>query len=116
MDDAPSQTRRPPRPPETSNAVLPTWGIGSAIWQGVYAGIYPDEFFDDGSKLVQNECGALSTIAGYAKLSDNEEVLTVLVVADFFLDMARSATSNPPTGGRDVRRWACRCRAWSEVG
>jgi hypothetical protein len=74
----------------TSAAVLPTWGIGSAIWQGVYAGIYPSQFFDDGIKLVQNECGALSTIAGYAKLSDNEEVLAVLVIADFFLDIANA--------------------------
>jgi outer membrane protein assembly factor BamB len=74
----------------TSNAVLPTWGVGSAIWQGVYAGMYPDEFFEDGIKLVQNECGALSTIAGYAKLSDNEEVLAVLVIVDFFLDMANA--------------------------
>jgi hypothetical protein len=74
----------------TSAAVLPTWGIGSAIWQGVYAGVYPTQFFDDGIKLVQNECGALSTIAGYAKLSDNEEVLAGLTIADFFLDMANA--------------------------
>ena len=74
----------------TSNAVLPFWGIGSAIWLVVYAGMYPSEFFDDGIKLVQNECGALSTIAGFAKLSDNPEALVVLVVADFFLDIANA--------------------------
>jgi outer membrane protein assembly factor BamB len=74
----------------TSAVVLPVWGIGSAIWQGVYAGTYPSEFFDDGIKLVQNECGALSTIAGFAKLSENEAAIAVLVIVDFFLDMANA--------------------------
>lgn len=75
---------------KTSTTVLPAWGIGGAIWQAVYAGIYPDQFFDDGVKLVQNEVGCLSTISGFAKQSDNPDVLAVVLVADFFLDMANA--------------------------
>jgi hypothetical protein len=74
----------------TSNAVLPFHGIGTAIWEGVYAITYPADFFDSGIKLTQNELGAFSTIAGFAKLSDNEEVLMVLVAACFFLDMGNA--------------------------
>jgi hypothetical protein len=75
----------------TSNNVLPTWGIGAAIWDGVYAGMYPADYFEpDGLKLAQNELGNLSTISGYAKNSDDPEVLAVLLIVDFFLDMANA--------------------------
>lgn len=70
-----------------SNLVMPFYGIGAAIWQAVYAIMYPADYFDDGIKLVQNELGAFSTIAGFAKLSDNEDVLMVMTAACFFLDM-----------------------------
>jgi outer membrane protein assembly factor BamB len=73
-----------------SAVVLPFHGIGTAIWEGAYAIKYPSDFFDDGIKLVQNELGALSTIAGFAKLSENPEVLAGLVVACFFLDMGNA--------------------------
>jgi hypothetical protein len=74
----------------TSAVALPLWGVGSAIWNGVYAIMYPPDFFDDGIKLVQNELGAFSTIAGFAKLSENPDVLAVLTAADFFLDMGNA--------------------------
>jgi hypothetical protein len=74
----------------TSNVVMPFHGIGTAIWEGVYAIMYPSDFFDEGIKLTQNELGAFSTIAGFSKLSDNEDVLLVLVAACFFLDMGNA--------------------------
>jgi len=74
----------------TSNAVLPFHGIGTFIWDGVYAIMYPADFFDNGIKLAQNELGALSTIAGFMKLSENPEVLIVLVPVGFFLDMGNA--------------------------
>jgi hypothetical protein len=73
-----------------SNVVLPFHGIGTAIWEGVYAIMYPSDFFDDGIKLVQNELGAFSTIAGFAKLSDSEEALAILAAACFFLDLGNA--------------------------
>jgi outer membrane protein assembly factor BamB len=73
-----------------SDAVLPFHAIGTAIWEGAYAIKYPADFFDDGIKLLQNELGALSTIAGFGKLSENEVVLVVLVAACFFLDMGNA--------------------------
>lgn len=73
----------------TSNNVLPSWAIGAAIWDAGYAIAWPQDYFgDDGLKLVQNELGNLSTIAGFAKNSDDEEVLAVLMIVDYFLDTA----------------------------
>jgi outer membrane protein assembly factor BamB len=75
---------------QTSNAVMPAWGIGSAIWQAIYAGVYPEEFFDDGVKLLQNEAGALSAIAEFARESEDPLVLAGLILVDYFLDIVNA--------------------------
>lgn len=79
--------RRPPalqRPRSCFRITASAARSGGGLWDYVPDGLFRLRL---GLKLTQNELGAFSTIAVFAKEGDDPLVLAALVLARYFLDM-----------------------------